>query len=110
LFLSFSLHPLGSPTVFAQALAIVLVTAFNFAFHHVFTYRGASHREKGEGRSDGASRSLTLAWDRFSAIPLFFLFFHSCLITDWKRATPCVVSVTWTTQGCETLVMCSGYA
>lgn len=40
LLLSFSLHLLGSPAVFAQALAIALVTAFNFAFHHIFTYRG----------------------------------------------------------------------
>ena len=40
LLLSFSLHLLSSPAVFAQALAIALVTAFNFAFHHLFTYRG----------------------------------------------------------------------
>jgi putative flippase GtrA len=49
--LSFSLHLLGSPAIFAQALAIVLVTAFNFAFHRIFTYRGAAHHGKGEGRS-----------------------------------------------------------
>jgi len=42
LLLSFSLHLLGCPAVFAQALAIALVTAFNFAFHHIFTY----HRER----------------------------------------------------------------
>lgn len=38
--LSFSLHLLGSPPLLAQALAIALVTTFNFAFHHIFTYRG----------------------------------------------------------------------
>src|SRR5579863_7377638 len=43
LFLSLSLHLLGSPAVFAQALAIALVTAFNFAFHHIFTYRRITH-------------------------------------------------------------------
>jgi putative flippase GtrA len=43
LFLSFSLHLLGSPAVFAQAVAIALVTAFNFAFHHIFTYRRVAH-------------------------------------------------------------------
>jgi putative flippase GtrA len=43
LFLSFSLHLLGSPAVFAQALAIALVTAFNFAFHHIFTYGRITH-------------------------------------------------------------------
>ena len=40
LLLSFSLHLLNCPAVLAQALAIALVTAFNFAFHHIFTYRG----------------------------------------------------------------------
>lgn len=40
LLLSFSLHLLGCPAVLAQALAIALVTAWNFAFHHIFTYRG----------------------------------------------------------------------
>jgi putative flippase GtrA len=44
LILSFSLHLLGCPAVFAQALAIALVTAFNFAFHHIFTYRGERQR------------------------------------------------------------------
>lgn len=39
LLLSFSLHLLGCPAVFAQAFAIALITAFNFAFHHIFTYR-----------------------------------------------------------------------
>ena len=42
--LSFSLHLLGTPAVFAQAVAIALATAFNFAFHHLFTYRGAAHK------------------------------------------------------------------
>jgi putative flippase GtrA len=46
LLLSFSLHLLGSPAVFAQALAIALVTAFNFAFHHNFTYRRVSHPDE----------------------------------------------------------------
>ena len=40
LLLSFSLQLLGCPAVLAQALAIALVTAWNFAFHHIFTYRG----------------------------------------------------------------------
>lgn len=40
LLLSFSLHLSGCPAVLAQAFAIALVTAFNFAFHHIFTYRG----------------------------------------------------------------------
>lgn len=46
LFLSFSLHLLGCPAVFAQALAIALVTAFNFAFHHIFTYRRIIHPQE----------------------------------------------------------------
>jgi len=37
--LSFSLHLLGIPAVLAQAMALALATAFNFAFHHIFTYR-----------------------------------------------------------------------
>jgi putative flippase GtrA len=40
LLLSFSLHLLGCPAVLALALAIAPVTAWNFAFHHLFTYRG----------------------------------------------------------------------
>ena len=40
LILSFSLHLLSCPALFAQAFAIALVTAFNFAFHHIFTYCG----------------------------------------------------------------------
>jgi putative flippase GtrA len=40
LLLSFSLHLLGCPALLAQALAISIVTTFNFAFHHIFTYRG----------------------------------------------------------------------
>jgi putative flippase GtrA len=46
LFTSFSLHLLGSPALFAQAAAIALVTAFNFAFHHIFTYRSVAHGRK----------------------------------------------------------------
>jgi putative flippase GtrA len=41
--LSFSLHLFGVPAVFAQAVAIALATAFNFAFHHLFTYRRVAH-------------------------------------------------------------------
>lgn len=46
LFASFSLHALGSPALFAQAAAIGLVTAFNFAFHHILTYRRVAHGGK----------------------------------------------------------------
>jgi hypothetical protein len=42
--LSFSLHRLGTPAVFAQAIAIALATACNFAFHHLFTSCGAAHK------------------------------------------------------------------
>ena len=49
--LSFSLHLLGVPALFAQATAIALATTFNFIFHHIFTYRRAApHRN--EGSSD----------------------------------------------------------
>ena len=47
LLLSFTLHLLGFPAVFAQALAIALVTAFNFAFHHIFTYRRVTPPQEG---------------------------------------------------------------
>lgn len=46
LFTSFSLHLLGSPALFAQAAAIGIVTAFNFALHHIFTYRSVAHGGK----------------------------------------------------------------
>jgi putative flippase GtrA len=36
LIISFSLHLLGSSALFVQAAAIGIVTAFNFAFHHIF--------------------------------------------------------------------------
>ena len=47
LLLSFSLHLLGCPAVWAQALAIALVTVFNFAFHHIFTYRRVTPPQEG---------------------------------------------------------------
>ena len=39
LVVSFSLHLLMIPALLTQAGAILIVTAFNFSFHHVFTYR-----------------------------------------------------------------------
>ncbi len=37
--LSFSLlHVLHVPALFAQAMALVVATVFNFVAHHVFTY------------------------------------------------------------------------
>lgn len=47
LLLSFTLHLLGCPAVLAQALAIALVTAFNFVFHHIFTYRRVTSSRDG---------------------------------------------------------------
>lgn len=44
--LSFSLHLLGLPAIFAQATALALATAFNFAFHHIFTYRAIAQSKK----------------------------------------------------------------
>jgi len=42
--ISFSLlHLLHVPAVFAQAIALIIATAFNFVFHHLFTYQ---HRQK----------------------------------------------------------------
>ena len=46
--ISFSLHLLGSPALVAQAAAIAIVTAFNFVFHHIFTYRRVAHSKKSE--------------------------------------------------------------
>lgn len=46
--LSFSLHLLGSPAFVAQAAAIAIATAFNFVFHHLFTYRSVAHSRKSE--------------------------------------------------------------
>src|SRR5262245_24087844 len=37
--ISFLLHLLFVPAWLAQAIALILVTAFNFTAHHVFTYR-----------------------------------------------------------------------
>jgi putative flippase GtrA len=37
--ISFSLHLVHIPAIGAQAIALILVTAFNFTFHHLFTYR-----------------------------------------------------------------------
>lgn len=37
--ISFSLHLVHIPAIGAQAIALILVTAFNFTLHHVFTYR-----------------------------------------------------------------------
>jgi putative flippase GtrA len=42
--ISFSLlRLLHVPAIVAQAAALILATAFNFAFHHVFTYRRVHH-------------------------------------------------------------------
>lgn len=41
--MSFSLHLLGVPALFAQAAAISTVTAFTFTLHHLFTYRRVAH-------------------------------------------------------------------
>ncbi len=35
------------PALFAQALALIIATAFNFAFHHLFTYRHIQEETKG---------------------------------------------------------------
>jgi putative flippase GtrA len=37
--ISFALHLLFVPAWIAQAVALILVTAFNFTAHHLFTYR-----------------------------------------------------------------------
>jgi putative flippase GtrA len=39
LVISFTLHAAGLPGLIAQASAILMALAFNFAFHHIFTYR-----------------------------------------------------------------------
>lgn len=39
LVISFSLHLFSVQAVVAQAIALIVVTAFNFTMHHVFTYR-----------------------------------------------------------------------
>lgn len=39
LVISFSLHLFKIHPVVAQAIALIIVTAFNFTMHHVFTYR-----------------------------------------------------------------------
>lgn len=39
LLISFSLHLFLVQAVVAQAIALIVVTAFNFTMHHVFTYR-----------------------------------------------------------------------
>jgi putative flippase GtrA len=42
--ISFSLlHLLRFPPVLAQGIALIIATAFNFAFHHIFTYRRLGH-------------------------------------------------------------------
>lgn len=37
--ISYSLHLVHLPAIAAQAIALIVVTAFNFTFHHLFTYR-----------------------------------------------------------------------
>jgi len=37
--ISFALHSAGLPGLIAQAIAIIIALAFNFTFHHLFTYR-----------------------------------------------------------------------
>jgi putative flippase GtrA len=37
--ISFVLHSLGLLPLLAQAIAIIIALAFNFTFHHLFTYR-----------------------------------------------------------------------
>jgi putative flippase GtrA len=39
LVISFLLHRAGLPGIVPQAIAIIIALAFNFTFHHVFTYR-----------------------------------------------------------------------
>jgi dolichol-phosphate mannosyltransferase len=46
--ISFSLlHFMHLPALFAQAFALIIATAFNFAFHHLFTYRHVQEETKG---------------------------------------------------------------
>ncbi|MGZ3583134.1 MAG: GtrA family protein [Ktedonobacterales bacterium] len=37
--ISYTLHLVHLPAIVAQAIALIIVTAFNFTFHHLFTYR-----------------------------------------------------------------------
>ncbi|MBF6590979.1 MAG: GtrA family protein, partial [Ktedonobacterales bacterium] len=43
---SIALHAAGAPSIIAQASAILLALAFNFTFHHLFTYRHIPHPTK----------------------------------------------------------------
>jgi dolichol-phosphate mannosyltransferase len=49
------LHLLHVPALFAQAFALIIATAFNFAFHHLFTYRHTGAAEQAHMAEIGTS-------------------------------------------------------
>jgi putative flippase GtrA len=54
---SFSLHRLGVLATLAQAAGILVATAFNFVFHHVFTYSAPHQRAAHPGAPIGADET-----------------------------------------------------